>query len=91
MKSILILTALILTTSCGKIKVDEVKVEDSHHVVEHRIVFEADLGEATTICVDQYPEDVVKQQECLDGYSAAMDALAGLDQEVFSEYFDLEL
>ena len=70
---------VLLLSSCGRIKVDDVEVKESTHTVNHRIILEADISLFETKCTEQYPDDVIKQQDCVDGYTDAMNAILDIE------------
>lgn len=73
------LLLIILLMSCGRIKIDDVNVRDSIHTVEHRIVLDGDVNLFTTKCENEYPDNLKKQQDCIDGYLDALDAVLQIE------------
>lgn len=76
MRSVLL---ILLLLSCGRIKVDDVEIKDSTHTVEHRIILDSDISLIETKCMHEYPNEAIKQQDCIDGYMDALDAILQID------------
>ena len=78
MKNLLLI--ILLIASCGKIRVDDIEIQDSEHTVEHVIIFEGNLEMFNQLCVDKFPDDEELQAECISDYMKTLQDL--LDQPI---------
>ena len=86
MKKLFVVLGLLSIVSCGKVKVDDIEIKDSTHTIRHEFVLEGDVDSFSEVCAEQYPEDVIKEQDCVAGYMDALKAILDIeDSEILSE------